>query len=1046
VTELGKRVWQMTWEAGQRGLLLWGEQDSPSSLPERHPYAISHEALRADLAPWEVSADEVVISLMLPSIGGAPLLSPRLKKADENEFREATLTAARFPALFLEPVQALLFLSSSPDEISPEIEFDDSVAFWREVTKLLLDMLTRGRYVPNTIREGASFFGRWLPVFTAKTDAERLRILTGCVPRICLATDIPERGYVTPRALLESFLFTCCDALIRTFLRRVPVDEAVASARSPAVKQWVQTLFSHEALIQAPLHELIRLEERLKSWARPLLAPTSQEPLRVGFRLHVPPPSEGAGAEMWAVELLLCAESDSQRNISASRLWNGELGFLEHSDYLQEDLENILLKDLGAALNAFPQLRAALEGTYPSSVKLPTTDVYDFLKECVPELEALGYPIFLPSWWRKPTAKVGLKLSIDSDEVGIRARSHEPFLATGQLLDFSWKVALGERDLSREEFEELVKQKMPLIRVQGQWVELDPRRAEATLAFLREQEQRKKIGFLEALHLGFAVEENEGILPLVQLSTRGWVQKLLSAESTELELLESPPEFQGELRPYQREGLSWLAFRMQLGIGGCLADDMGLGKTIQLLALLLFDRTRQRESGSEAHRPFLLVVPMSILANWEAEIKKFAPALRFYVHHGAGRWAHETFFSQMSSVDIVITTYSLVFRDEEILSAVEWGGIALDEAQNIKNLETKQTKAIRRLCHTQLHLSRRVRPFHRIALTGTPLENHLQELWSIFDFLNPGLLGEINEFRSRFAVPIERYRNRESAAALSRLLRPFVLRRLKSDPQVISDLPEKIEMQELITLTNEQAGLYQAALDEMMPQVEAARGIHRKGLVLSTITRLKQICNHPALFLKDGEDLAGRSHKITRLEELLEEIIAEGDKALIFTQFAQFGHLLQPFLQNRLHEEVLFLHGALPRAAREKIVNRFQQPSGPKIFILSLRAGGFGLNLTEANQVIHIDQWWNPAVEDQATDRAYRIGQKRNVQVRKLVCKGTLEERIADMLQKKRELADQIVGATKDSITQLSTDELRKLLELAPLSGSSVAMSEAEDL
>ena len=1036
----------MTWEAGQRGLLLWGEQGSSNSDSEFYPHAVSHQDLRADLAPWEVSADDVSLSLLVPSINGTPLLSPRLQKAEENEYREATLTSVRYPALFLDPIQALLFLSSSPSEVSPNVEFDDSVAFWREVTKLLLDMLTRGRYVPNTIRDGANFYGRWLPVFTAKIDSERLRILTGCVPRICLSTDVADRAYVTPRALLESFLFTCCDALIRTFLRRVPVDEAINAARSVSVKQWVQALFSHEALVQAPLHELIRLEERLKSWARPLLAPTAQEPLRAGFRLHVPPATESAAPELWTLELLLCAESDSQRNISASRLWNGELGFLEHSDYLQEDLENILLKDLGAALATFPLLRSALEGTYPASVKLPTTDVYDFLKECVPELETLGYPIFLPSWWRKPTAKVGLKLSIDSDEVGIRARSHEPFLATGQLLDFSWQVALGERDLSREEFEELVKQKMPLIRVQGQWVELDPRRAEATLAFLRQQEQRKKIGFLEALHLGFAVEETEGILPLVQMSTRGWVQKLLSAQSSELEILDCPPDFQGELRPYQREGLSWLAFRMQLGIGGCLADDMGLGKTIQLLALLLFDRTRETQAGSEAHRPFLLVVPMSILANWEAEIRKFAPTLRFYVHHGAGRWAHEAFYAQMNSVDIVITTYSLVFRDEEILSAVEWGGIALDEAQNIKNLETKQTKAVRRLCHTQLHMARRVRPFHRIALTGTPLENHLQELWSIFDFLNPGLLGEINEFRSRFAVPIERYRNREAAASLSRLLRPFVLRRLKSDPQVISDLPEKIEMQELIPLTNEQAGLYQAALDEMMPQVEAARGIHRKGLVLSTITRLKQICNHPSLFLKDGAELSGRSHKLTRLEELLEEIIAEGDKALIFTQFAQFGHLLQPFLQNRLHEEVIFLHGALPRAAREKIVNRFQQPNGPKIFILSLRAGGFGLNLTEANQVIHVDQWWNPAVEDQATDRAYRIGQKRNVQVRKLVCKGTLEERIAEMLRQKRELADQIVGATKDSITQLSTDELRKLLELSPISGSSMSLSEAEDL
>ena len=531
---------------------------------------------------------------------------------------------------------------------------------------------------------------------------------------------------------------------------------------------------------------------------------------------------------------------------------------------------------------------------------------------------------------------------------------------------------------------------------------------------------------LDALRYGLGIDSDELGLPVVGLDASGWVQKLLDASGCSIPTLEKPQNFCGDLRPYQLHGLSWLAFLNQIGCGACLADDMGLGKTIQFLALLAYER----EVATEPVNPTLLFVPMSILDNWKSEIERFNPSLKIYQHHGPTRLTGKEFIETAQSVDLVITTYSLAHRDEEFISAIKWGRIALDEAQNIKNLHTKQTKAVRNLGALQFTAALNNQDCKRVALTGTPLENHLEELWSVFDFLNPGYLGTVADFRRKFSVPIERYRNDEAAQKLSQIVGPFILRRLKTNRDVIDDLPEKLEMEVYTSLTSEQAAMYQSVVDDMIPQVGHASGIKRKGLVLAAITKLKQICNHPALFAKDGNPAAVRSGKLTRLEELLEVILAEGDHALVFTQFAQMGHLLKSYLQDRFGEEVLFLHGGVQQKFRTKMIERFQSDGGPRIFVLSLKVGGVGLNLTAANQIVHFDQWWNPAVEEQATDRAFRIGQKRNVQVRKFICKGTLEERISMMLNEKRQLADRIVGSTKSQITEFSVDELRDLFEL----------------
>ena len=454
-----------------------------------------------------------------------------------------------------------------------------------------------------------------------------------------------------------------------------------------------------------------------------------------------------------------------------------------------------------------------------------------------------------------------------------------------------------------------------------------------------------------------------------------------------------------------------------------VANNIICHNTVQLIGFLL--NLKQQDLLT---KPTLLVCPTSVINNWEREVEKFAPKLNTLIHHGSQREQGKSFVKQAEDKQLVITSYSLVQRDLKTLSRIEWQGIVLDEAQNIKNPTAKQSQAVRE-----------IPAGFRIALTGTPVENRLTELWSILDFLNPGFLGNRNFFQKRFAAPIEKYGDRESLNILRSLTQPFILRRLKTDKNIIQDLPDKQEMNVFCGLSAEQAELYQQLVDNSLEEIEDSEGIKRRGLILTLLLRLKQLCNHPELIKDDKpkkseiitDKFGDRSGKLMRLEEMLEEIVDEGDRSLIFTQFSQWGKMLKPYLEAKLKEEVIFLYGATPREARQEMVDRFQnEPNGPKIFILSLKAGGTGLNLTRANHVFHVDRWWNPAVENQATDRAFRIGQKRNVQVHKFVCTGTLEERINDIIESKKELAEQTVNAGEQWLTDLDTGSLRNLLLL----------------
>ncbi|ETW22651.1 helicase, partial [Mycobacterium gastri 'Wayne'] len=610
--------------------------------------------------------------------------------------------------------------------------------------------------------------------------------------------------------------------------------------------------------------------------------------------------------------------------------------------------------------------------------------------------------------------KLGLALSAYTPVEGVVSKKSR--FGRDQLVEFRWELAVGDDALTEDEIAALAETKAPLIRLRGQWVVVDPEQLRRGLEFLA-REATGQATAADILALA-ARHPDDAATPLELTTVRadGWLGDLLSGAAAEsLKPVEPPPGFTAKLRPYQQRGLSWLAFLSSLGLGSCLADDMGLGKTVQLLAMESLQRHQDPNIG-----PTLLLCPMSLVGNWQREAARFAPDLRVYAHHGGARLRGDALREHLADTDLMVTTYATANRDIDELSGHEWNRVVLDEAQAVKNSLSQGAKAVRRL-----------EAGHRVALTGTPVENRLAELWSIMDFLNPGLLGSSELFRTRYAIPVERHGQTEPAERLRAITRPYILRRLKTDPTIIDDLPEKIEIKQYCRLTTEQASLYQSIVDDMLEKIENTKGIERRGNVLAAMAKLKQVCNHPAQLLHDRSAVGARSGKVIRLEEIVEEILAEGDRVLCFTQFTEFAEMLVPHLATRFGQDVLYLHGGTPKKRRDEIVTRFQSGDGPSIFLLSLKAGGTGLNLTAANHVVHLDRWWNPAVENQATDRAFRIGQRRTVQVRKFICTGTLEEKIDDMIEEKKALADLVVSDGEGWLTELSTGDLRKVFALS---------------
>jgi len=825
-----------------------------------------------------------------------------------------------------------------------------------------------------------------------------------------------------------SFINRTIDAFIRKSLVPISLLPPGRGRRPkvvPVPEQWLRALSTDNPALVASREDLNAFSKELQAWLAQLQAAASDAPFRTCFRLDSPSDSgEEEKGEEWKVRFFLQAKDDRSLLVPAEEVWKTRSPTLTFLKRRFKNPQEQLLADLGKASQVIPLVERSLQTARPVGVELNTEQAYSFLRHSAPLLEQSGFGVLLPSWWEKPGARIGVKLRLKPASEGIGNVVTSGLLGVKGIVAYDWEVAIGDETLSEAEFEQLASLKVPLVQVRGQWVELRPEDVEAAIDFFKHKHGSGEMTLGEAMQLGLGAGaegvETEVGLPVVEVEAEDWLEDLLSSLSEGLKItsVKTPRTFHGNLRPYQVNGVSWLAYLTKFGFGACLADDMGLGKTIQLIALLLHEREGKREKKPA---PTLLISPMSVVGNWQREVERFAPSLKVMVHHGADRFTGKNFVRDAKKHDLVISTYALAHRDEAALSTVQWRHVVLDEAQNIKNPAAKQTQAIKKFKAEQ-----------RIALTGTPVENRLSEFWSIMDFLNPGYLKSAQHFRTNFALPIEKYRNKERAEILRCIIQPFVLRRVKTDPTIIRDLPEKMEMKVYYNLTREQASLYEAVVAEMLDKIGVSKGIERKGLVLAALMKLKQICNHPALFLQDGSPLVGRSGKLTRLEEMLEEVLAEGDKALIFTQFAGMGVMVRHYLQEKLGCETLFLHGGTPKKQRDAMIQRFQNDHyGPPLFVLSLKAGGFGLNLTAANHVFHFDRWWNPAVENQATDRVFRIGQKKNVQVHKFVCIGTLEERIDQMLEQKNELAESIISTGEAWLTELSTDQLKEVFRLS---------------
>ncbi|WKK63743.1 DEAD/DEAH box helicase [Corynebacterium sp. P8-C1] len=657
---------------------------------------------------------------------------------------------------------------------------------------------------------------------------------------------------------------------------------------------------------------------------------------------------------------------------------------------------------------------------------LGTDELMELVARDATRLQMKGITVMLPRAWQR--METTAKLTVGSrEEDGADAATTRRF-GVDQLISYDWSLSVGDTELTQEEMRQLVESKSGLIQLRGQWVMADSRSLAKSRKYIESlSEKEVEDGVITAeelrqLALEAAAESEGGALEIAgDVDSPAWMDTLIGGTDRPApERQPIPDTVHAELRDYQRRGVDWLYFMSRNHLGAVLADDMGLGKTLQLLTLLAVEADKQVTTG-----PTLVVAPTSVVGNWAREAQRFVPGMRVGVHHGPGRLKGDALIEEIGQLDLLITSYGVVTRDFKQLGLVEWDHVVLDEAQAIKNTGTRASQSVRAIGAR-----------HRIALTGTPVENRLAELRSLLDFVNPGILGSQSFFRNHFSKVIETRRDEELAdemqARLQRLTAPFVLRRLKTDPAIISDLPEKSEQVVPVDMTDEQAALYTALIESMKKELEQRTGMARKGLVLSTITRIKQICNHPAHFLGDGSPVtikgAHRSGKVKKLLELIDVAIETDQRVLVFTQYKAFGDILQPYLSDRLGQTIPFLHGGVSKTARDAMVDEFQDPNGPRAMILSLRAGGTGLNLTAASMVVHMDRWWNPAVENQATDRAYRIGQAKNVQVYKMITRGTMEESIQDILDGKLQLAGAVVGEGEGWITELDTDDLATLM------------------
>jgi SNF2 family DNA or RNA helicase len=910
-----------------------------------------------------------------------------------------------------------------------EVQMGADLLFWYHYTQSLRQVILKDQYIPalryrsieqapakstkktkkNILAPIAEIYPAWEIISEQYTaDIDRYSEL---MPLACVSgfSTIPDEPVFYDRAALLKHFSTC---LLTEIIANTPSNATIDKQIDGSLLQmcWQQN--------GALPGNLIDIYEKWQTWRDKIARSQSTTNFYLCFHLQEPLQPE----KPWVLSFQVAAKNDPSRRVPTDAYWQlkGET-LASFQQQFGTDFEQHLLMNLGYAARMYPKLWAGLETDKPTQLKLSTDETLDFLKESAWILEDAGYKVIIPAWWTpQGRRRAKLKLKATGRKAGGSGKK-KSYFSFDTIVEYHYELAIGNESVSTLEWQELVDNQSQLVQFRGQWLELDQSKMQEMLAFWQKnQEDTPELDLLDLMKL--AARENSDIeVDFDRDELLGEIMGTLGDKSR-IEVLPEPKLFIGKLREYQQRGVAWLNYLESLGLNGCLADDMGMGKTVQVIARLVQEREMATPEELAELPPTLLIAPTSVLSNWQKEIYKFAPHLRSLIHHGSQREQDlKVFKNNLQACDVLITSFTLARKDEKLFGGVEWQRLVVDEAQNLKNPKAAQTKAINKISAQ-----------HRLALTGTPVENRLLDLWSIFNFLNPGYLGKEAQFRKLFEVPIQRENDRVQSVTLKKLVEPFILRRVKTDPAIIQDLPDKVEQKLYCNLTKEQAALYEATVKDVEDKLNEVEGIQRKGLILSTMLKLKQICNHPRQFLQDNSDFTPeRSHKLDRLTEMVKEVVAEGESLLVFTQFTDIGEALVKYCKSTLRANTYYIHGGTSRDKREQMITSFQDPeTEPTIFVLSLKAGGVGITLTKANHVFHFDRWWNPAVEDQATDRAFRIGQKKNVFVHKFVTLGTLEEKIDEMIEDKKKLAGSIVGADESWLTELDNNAFKKLIAL----------------
>ena len=943
-------------------------------------------------------------------------------RSDITQATPDGLTIFQVPVLLCQPELLVAISDSGSSDVWVE---GGTLRFWRTCALLAREMVIRGRYLPSTgVYQNGGVCTRW-KILPSSYDTHRIDLLARAMPPIQrqFLKNADGCSNFSRVETISIFIESVIARIISQSEERDHVD--LISNYSPIERlKYSQELTALYYLQGCERHRMpITNPQITNGWRTKFDQWTDTQHIEIPDDLpwaivarievisqdsHPAKEAEDQPAE-WAVTFLVRSADHPDILVPASRLGAGKPVPIPLPG--DDELKRLLQKTAVTVQNIanLPDSQMMQISDYDLRIRIPESDLIRFMSHMVPQIRESGVEIICPDWWGRSAEPARLQFTIQ--------RQHEKGIIStvglASLLHYDYRIAIGDDFIEPAVFRQMVEQQISTVRAGKRWVTIDQPVLDQKIRSIEKQYKKHRVSVADLLKMVARSEDPD--TDLVITPGDDWTGDLIAGvrQGWYHTKVQIPPTFSGTLRPYQETGVSFLLRCRSLGFGACLADDMGLGKTPQTIAYLL----SAKENG-DLNGPVLIICPTSIIGNWERELSRFAPGLSCFIHHGSSRLKGEAFLDKAKSSDVIITSYALIPRDLQLLSSGSYSALVLDEVQNVKNPQTKQFQAVRAL-----------EADHRISLTGTPIENHLTELWALMETINPGYLGSLSAFQKMYATPIEKGGAEEKAAELRRMIRPFLLRRVKTDNSVISDLPEKMEMEIYCTLTHEQAALYQSTVNNLAHDIKSVVGIARKGRVLSALTRLKQICNYP----ENGPVAMvepSRSGKVQRLVEMLEEVRDEGDAAIIFTQYATFAKDLAKTLHQSLEREVLVMTGSTPRLKREEMISRFAKTDGPRFFVISLRAGGTGLNLMRANHVFHIDRWWNPAVEDQATDRTYRIGQTKTVQVHMLITAGTLEEQIHEMIARKRAVTDQVISAGEDWLTELPDGELMDVLRL----------------